>query len=163
MTIQVVSAEEGDPERVQRMCRSILAGLDKYSLLSFKAVGEQRYNTVSLLEQPIETDDLSIAYVLEVESIYVFTISEFEVVKGWLFVFPREGKVFTLNNGIFYMKVGFDTIRRSSQKLVEEVENSDLRKINTEIIFSQNMFSILKSPNESLLFVVRDATYVMTQ
>lgn len=163
MGIQIVHGEDNDPVRIQTLCRALTQGFNNPELLSFKVVGPVKHKTAILLERPIETDVITVNYVLTVESIYIFTVMEQDIVKGWILSFPEEGKMYVWNNGVLYLTRDFESVRRSHAKLIKEVPNSDLRKIDVNVVLGQNMFSIMKSPNNSVLLVVRDNTYVMTQ
>lgn len=161
MKIKLRTSQNIHTRDVKRLSDSL--GNDPNAHEQFQFSVTNPHNCVVYKMAPYTVDaTLVVQHVLTAVSVNLYALSVDEDHRGWLFMLPVQGHVFTVSSGIIYVKSDLQQMRHELTKSIRTIEN-DVKSIEPEVYLPHSDFNILGLRQGDIVFVARNATHVVTQ
>lgn len=157
-----IRATPGTESRdLKRLVESLAVDPRQHALNAFTVIHPHNCAILKLMDIRVE-EDLLAQYVLTAATAHLFALSVGEEHRGWLFMLPQSGNVFSVPSGIIYTRSDLMRLKRDFNKRITVVEG-DIQALDPDVYLPHSDFSVCGLENGAVLFVSRNGTHVVTQ
>jgi hypothetical protein len=161
MKIRVQTTEKLTNNEIKRLGSSLSDDFENEPLQCFNVVPASNCCTLKLT--PVSNkESLSVQHVLTVASVHLFALAVEEDHRGWCFLLPQHGNVFTTISGLIFVRPDIERLKKSFTKRIRIIDG-DVKALDPEVYLPHSDFSICGLDNGAVLFVARNTTHVVTQ